>query len=112
MFSIYKYPVLLNEETESMYVSIPTGSEVISVDLIDSTTAYIYAIVDQEVDSFEIREILWLGTGWNLDQETRDKMSYYEFLGTCKINDLKNNLVYHFWIEYEYHPMDDLFFLT
>lgn len=102
MFNIYKYPILLNQETESMYVSVPTGSEVISVDLIDSTTAYIYAIVDQIVDSFEIREVLWLGTGWNLNQETRDKMSYYEFLGTHR----KSDLVYHFWIEY--HPMDDI----
>lgn len=106
MFGICKYPILLNQETSSMYVSVPTGSEIISVDLIDSTTAYVYAIVDQKADSYTIREILWLGTEWNLDQETRDKMSYYEFLGTHRVNDLKNDLVYHFWIEY--HPMDDI----
>ena len=97
MFSIYKYPVLLNEETESMYVSIPTGSEVISVDLIDSTTAYIYAIVDPKVQPSIEREVIWIGTGLPFTPEQEKKIQTYKFLGTHR----DGAFVWHIWISPE-----------
>lgn len=96
MFAIYNYRVEMDLETESMYVQLPKHAKVLSLLLKDINEAYIYAIVDlKDIEEEVRREVLWLGTGWQLSEEQKNRMNYYTFLGTYKLN----NLVWHFWIE-------------
>lgn len=94
MSAIYKYRIEVDLETKITYVKLPKNATVISVMLEDIYTAYIYAIVDPTEKEFYKREILWLGTGWELSKDQISKINYYTFLGTYKVE----NLVYHFWI--------------
>lgn len=97
MSIIYKYPIELDIENEGMYVNLPKGAKVFSVLVEDIHQAYVYAIVDSTEKEINKREVLWLGTGWELTKEQESKINYYTFLGTYKIQDL----VWHFWIEPE-----------
>ena len=102
MISIYKYPIELDTETDKMCVKIPVNAKPFSVVLADASTAFVYCIVDTEEKDIVSKEVLWLGTGWGLNQEIVDKIKCYKFLGTCEVEDLKNKLIWHFWIEPNY----------
>jgi hypothetical protein len=100
MSVIYKYPVLYNQEKDKMYVEVPEFAQPISIVVESANIAFIYYIADKEEGSTKVqKEVLWIGTGWYLKQETREKMNSYKFLGTHKVEDLKNNLIWHFWVE-------------
>lgn len=94
MSAIYKFPIELNAETETMYVKLPRNAKVISILVEDIHKAYIYALVDSKEEKMDEREVLWLGAEWKLSEEQESKIEYYTFLGTHKIQDL----VWHFWI--------------
>lgn len=95
MSTIYKYLIKCNQEKGKMIAEVPKHAEPISILLKDLNTAYLYCIVDPTEKETIEREVLWIGTGWEIDQETKSKINYYTFLGTYEIR----NLVWHFWIE-------------
>ena len=97
MSIIYKYRVEMDLETESMYIELPIGADILSVIVEDPYTAYIYAIVDSKEKRTQRREVLWLGTGWELNEEQEIKIADYNYLGTYKAPE--SYLVWHFWIE-------------
>lgn len=97
MSVIYKYPIKIKEdEMNSFYVELPIGAEVISILCEETYNIFIYAIVNPKEEKVIKKDIVWLGTGWEIDKNIEDKIRYYTFLGTYKT---KNNLVWHFWIE-------------
>ena len=97
MSIIQEYLIEYNQEKDQMYIKVPKSAKTISMILEDVDKAYIYCTVNKDDDDDEIikREVLWLGTGWNLNQEIENKIGYYDFLGTYKYGDF----VWHFWIE-------------
>ena len=104
MSVIYKYPIKVKEdEMNSFYVELPVGAEVISILCEETYDIFIYAIVDPKEERTIKKDIVWLGTGWEINKKEEDKIKYYTFLGTYKT---KNNLVWHFWIEPEELELD------
>lgn len=99
MSVIYKYPIELDQKTEQMYIRVPRYAIPISVMVEDTSVAFVYCLVDSKEKELVQKDVLWLGTGWELDQEIEKKIRYYNFLGTHRFKDSKNNLVWHFWIE-------------
>lgn len=97
MSVIYKYRVEMDLETESMYIELPIGADILSVIVEDPYTAYIYAIVDSKEERTQRREVLWLGTGWELNKDQEIKITDYDYLGTYKAPG--SDLIWHFWIE-------------
>ena len=95
MSVIDKYLIKYNQETNEMYVDIPKNAKPFSMRLEDRDKAYIYCIIDKNEHETIEKEILWIGTGWDINEEIEDKIKYYTFLGTYKYNDL----VWHFWME-------------
>ena len=109
MSVIYKYRVEMDLETESMYIELPIGADILSVIVEDPYTAYIYAIVDSKEKRTQKREVLWLGTGWELTEDQKMKIMDYNYLGTYKVPN--SDLIWHFWIEptkieYDYFDFD------
>lgn len=103
---IYKYIINIDLENKNMYVCLPVGAEAISMIYEDMDKAYVYALVDPLEKRKERREILWIGTGWELERDKVNKIkSTYQFLGTYTWNDL----VYHFWIEPETWDLNRIF---
>lgn len=96
MSVIYKYRIEVDLETENMYVKLPVGAKVLSVIVEGVSEAYIYAIVDPKEKEIK-KEVLWLGTGWELTKEQEMKMMDYDYLGTYKVPN--SDLIWHFWIE-------------
>ena len=96
MSVIYKYPIKI-DEMNNFYVELPIGAEIISILCEGTYDIFIYAIVNPKEEKVIKRNIIWLGTGWEIDKNIEDKIKYYTFLGTYKT---KNNLVWHFWIEF------------
>ena len=104
MKSIYKYPIEINISSNSLYIQVPKGAELLSISIETPSIAFIYCLVDPDQEEMIKREVLWLGTGWEIDQETEEKIDRYKFLGTYKIKSEKkdkSDLIWHFWIEPE-----------
>lgn len=105
MKTIYKYAI--KSRDKEMYVELPSSARVISYLNKEGGLGCVYAVVESTDYSIEEREVLFLGTGWELDQETVYKMMYYKFLGTHTFD---NYLVWHIWIQnyrYNHEEEDD-----
>ena len=95
MTTIYKYLIEHDAEKNRMVIKIPKNAQPISLLLSDGDKDYVYCIVDSEEKETIEKEVIWIGTGYELEKETIEKIRYYTFLGTHKIG----YFVWHFWIE-------------
>lgn len=95
MKTIYKYPIEI--EANSFYIEVPKDAKVISAIDINSGGGVIYAIVDPSIEETVKREVIWFGTGWDIDKDSEWKIGMYDFLGTFR----DGYLTWHLWIESE-----------
>lgn len=97
MYRIYKYPITQkNVEQES--ITLPYGASILSATC-QNNIPVLYCLIDPEEDRTEDRTIIVKGTGWNIDKETIDLITYYNFNFLGTIQQYDGELIWHIWVK-------------
>lgn len=92
---INKYEIDTDFNENMLFVELPIFSTILSVEIINDNTGYVYALVDEKVQENSKHEVIWLGTEWELDKELIHKIHKYRFFGSHRTS----NYTWHIWID-------------
>ena len=97
MYRIYKYTItreIVREES----ITLPYGATILSA-VCQYDTPILYCLIDPEEIRTEKRSIIVRGTGWDIDNETVDMLTYqnFNYLGTIQQYD--GELMWHIWVK-------------
>ena len=97
MYKIYKYKIT-TEDINNEFIVLPYGAEILSVTC-QYNIPILYCLVDPHETRTENRPIIIKGTGWDIDNETVNRLTYhhFNFLGT--IQQYNSELVWHVWVK-------------
>ena len=97
MYRVYKY-IITRKNVEEEFITLPYGATILSA-ICQHDMPVLYCLVDPEETRTKERSIIIRGTGWDIDNETANMLTYqhFNFLGTIQQYD--GELMWHVWVK-------------